>query len=131
MSEFVWSQTLQLGVAAMDRDHRKIINYMNDLAKLVERGAGRTEISPAFARLCDFTRQHFAEEEQYMESIGYSRLQSHKLIHTRLLDEMDQHFRKFTATGEVGDQVFRFLTFWLKSHICGIDKQYAALVTAA
>lgn len=124
MSDFIWTQALSIGVSAMDHDHQKIINYMNALAAAVERKAPATETGAAFSRLIDFTSRHFADEERYMESIGFPRLDSHKLIHRKLLNELGTYYSEFQHTRVVEDKVFRFLTFWLKSHICGIDRQY-------
>src|SRR5690606_5343797 len=121
MSDFIWTQQLSIGVPAMDADHRKIINYMNALAQAVERHASYAELDVAFRQLAEFTRKHFSDEEKLMTSIDYDRIATHKAIHAKLLEELDQHYRDFTRTQRVGDNVFRFLAFWLKSHICGID----------
>lgn len=126
MSEFIWSNQLSIGVAPMDRDHQKIIEYMNALAVATERKAPFTELNAAFCRLTSFTQRHFSDEEKFMASINYERITTHKAIHAKLLEELDQHYRTFHSTHEVSDKIFRFLTFWLKSHICGIDKKYGA-----
>ena len=128
MSEFVWSQELSVGVPSMDNDHRKIINYMNALALAAERNAPLAELDAAFRRLTDFTRQHFSDEEKLMTSIAYDRIATHKAIHAKLLSELDGHYRQFHRARRLDDAVFRFLTFWLKSHICGIDRKYSVLV---
>lgn len=129
MSEFIWTQQLSIGVPAMDADHRKIINYMNVLAQAAERNASYAELEIAFRQLNEFTRKHFADEEKLMTSIDYDRIATHKAIHAKLLSELDQHYHDFTRTQRVGDNVFRFLTFWLKSHICGIDRKYSERIT--
>ena len=129
MSEFVWSQQLSVGVPAMDSDHRKIINYMNELALAMERNASFAQLDAAFCKLCQFTRKHFRDEEALMDSIEYDRIATHKAIHARLLAELDQHYQEFRRTQSLGENVFRFLTFWLKSHICGIDRKYSVLIT--
>lgn len=127
--DFKWTSALSIGVTPMDRDHQKIINYMNALALASENGASFSELNSAFSKLNDFTRHHFQEEEAFMASIEYERLGSHKLIHQKLLAELDTHYKEFRSTTRVSEQVYRFLAFWLKSHICGIDRQYGKLVT--
>lgn len=129
MSEFNWTQQLSIGVPAMDADHRKIINYMNALAQAAERRASYSELDVAFRQLNEFTRKHFSDEEKLLASINYDRIATHKAIHAKLLSELDQHYRDFTRTQRVGDNLFRFLTFWLKSHICGIDRKYGDYMT--
>lgn len=130
MSEFVWSQQLSVGIPAMDNDHRQIINFMNALALLAERRGAFAELDTAFRKLVDFTRKHFSDEEKLMTAIEYDRIATHKAIHAKLLSELDEHYREFRRTQLLGEAVFRFLAFWLKSHICGIDRKYSVLVTA-
>lgn len=127
MSEFTWSNQLSIGVAPMDRYHQKIIEYMNALAVATERNAGFSELDAAFSKLIAFTRRHFSDEEKFMASIKYERITTHKAIHTKLLEELDGHYQAFRGSHEVSESIFRFLTFWLKSHICGIDKKYGAV----
>ena len=128
MSEFIWSNQLSIGVAPMDRDHQKIIEYMNALAVANERNAPFSELNAAFCRLIEFTKRHFRDEENFMSSINYDRIITHKTIHAKLLEELDQHYQNFHSTRQINDKIFSFLTFWLKSHICGIDRKYGALV---
>jgi hemerythrin-like metal-binding protein len=130
MSEFQWTEQLRLGVDPMYRDHQQIIALMNDLESVFESGAPVGTIDRAFKRLADFTRQHFGDEEAYMESINFPQLSPHKLIHQKLLTTMDNHYKQFKQNGALNDEVFTFLRFWLKSHICGIDKKYAELALA-
>lgn len=129
MSEFVWSQQLSVGVPAMDNDHRKIIGYMNALAQSAERNAPFPELDTAFRILTDFTRKHFSDEEKMMTAIDYDRIVTHKAIHARLLSELDQHYEEFHRSRQLGEGLFRFLSFWLKSQICGIDRKYSALAS--
>ncbi len=130
MSDFKWDEKLRLGVDPMDKDHQKIIALMNDLEKAREQQASFTELERAFRNLAEFTAQHFREEEVYMESIAFPQLNSHKLIHKRLLDTLQEHYENFQQSKQLNEQVFTFLSFWLKSHICGIDKQYAEMAVA-
>lgn len=130
MSDFIWTQQLSIGVPAMDADHRKIINYMNTLAQAAERNASFAELDVAFRQLVEFTRRHFSDEEKLMTSIEFDRIATHKAIHARLLAELDQHYRDFNRTRRIGEGLFRFLSFWLKSHICGIDRKYGERINS-
>jgi hemerythrin len=75
-------------------------------------------------RLEEYTRTHFALEEQYMQELGYPGRIEHMQSHARfrkeiseLLEdeqELDAIFREIIAT---------FLTEWLTRHVFGIDKK--------
>lgn len=62
-----------------------------------------------------------------MESINFDGVVRHKLIHKQLLSDLGEYYSTFKKTGELSLETFQFLAFWLKSHICGIDKKYALL----
>jgi hemerythrin len=52
-------------------------------------------------------------------------------VHKHLAERLDTFVADFRATGALSDDFFQFLKMWLKSHICGIDAQYAQHASAA
>ena len=127
MAILEWSARLQLDVPDMDNAHRRLIDLMSKLARLSDAKAPRAEVLGTFTALADATKQHFADEETYMASIGYPELAQHKLIHGRLLEQLDHHFGRFKAStaSTIEQPVFDFLKVWLQAHIAGIDRRYA------
>lgn len=122
-----WEQRFELGVSAMDLEHKGLIAAMNEVHELNERDAGKAAIDAAIARLAELTKKHFADEEKHMASIGFPDLRTHALIHENLLErfgELYEAFRK--GTGKVDRAFFEFLSFWLRSHIMGLDRKYAS-----
>jgi hemerythrin-like metal-binding protein len=126
-SFFQWDPAVYgLQVPRMDEEHQGIIASMNRLHELRESGAPRPELQREVDQLVRLTVRHFSDEEAYMESIRYPELAKHKLIHKGLLEKVSGHKDQFEASGKLTDDFFVFLRMWLKSHICGIDTQYAA-----
>lgn len=121
-----WEPRFDLGVAAMDAAHRGLVAAMNKIFELDAQGARKDAIEAAIQRLATLTTQHFAEEERYMEALDFPDLRVHKRIHVELLEKFTTLFQAFRAgTGKVDRGFFDFLTFWLRSHITGVDRQYA------
>lgn len=121
-----WKTALDLGVAAMDREHKELVAAMNDIHALDQRGADKATVDAAIRKLVDLTKKHFSDEEKHMQSIGFPDLKRHALIHTDMLRKVGEHYAAFTAgTGRVSQDFFDFLVFWLKAHITGIDRKYA------
>lgn len=115
-----------LQLPEMDEEHQAIIASMNRLHTLHESSAKREDLRKELERLVALTTRHFADEEAYMNRIGYPDLHKHKLIHKGLLEKIMHHKQQFDGTGICTEEFFVFLKMWLKSHICGIDVQYAA-----
>lgn len=123
---FKWSPAFSINVPEMDREHQVLIELMNSLNELWKKGAGRSELGKALADLVSYTRRHFADEEAYMLRIGYPDLTRHRMIHERLLSQLDDFAAEFRHSSKLSDDLFVFLKTWLKAHICGIDTKYAA-----
>lgn len=131
MDNFIeWSDKLSTGVASMDEEHKCLISLMNQLYKLNISKAGKNEIRKSLTALGQYTQKHFSDEEAYMESIKFSRLGTHKIIHTQLLEKLTDHVQKFENGGDtLSDDFFQFLKLWLTAHICQIDKTYGCGVS--
>lgn len=133
MSDFFeWDASrFALDIPTIDDEHKQIIDAMNSLHVLHTSKQAQWKIAPALARLKQVTVAHFTDEEAYMEKIGYADVRKHCHIHQHLLQRLDEFVAEFQATGKLTDDFFVFLKVWLRSHICGIDAQYAKHAHAA
>jgi len=123
---FAWDPArYSLRIGPMDDDHRMIIASMNKLHELHDARVGPGPLARALAELFAITAKHFSDEEVYMAKIAFPELRKHQLIHKTLLEKMHEHKKQFESTGKLSEEFFSFLSFWLKSHICGIDMKYS------
>jgi hemerythrin len=121
-----WDQTLDIGVAAMNKEHRDILDAMNKIFDAHEAGQKGEVINQLVARLGDVCTRHFADEENFMAKTDYPGLHTHKLIHIQLLENFSEHAEVIKADGGMAnDKFFGFLKRWLVAHIKGIDIKYA------
>ena len=121
---FEWNASYNLGVQAMDDEHRVIIEAMNQLHELHEAKALGPRLLKVMQQLVQVTRSHFADEEAYMDKMGYPDLHKHRHMHAHLLERLGQFEAEMRSSGVATDDLFTFLKMWLKAHICGIDTQY-------
>lgn len=122
---FKWDPaTLSVNVLAMDNEHIELIRKMNKLHAAFAENATADKIEPLLTDFANYTIKHFSDEEAYLESIKYAGLDTHKLIHKQLLDQVTNYINDFKKTGKLTDSLFKFLTVWLTSHIRGIDMKY-------
>jgi len=123
---FEWDAKYELGVPAMDDEHRHIIETMNQLHELHETNALGPRLLKVMQQLGQVTRSHFADEEAYMDRMGFPGLRKHRHMHAHLLERLAEFEAQLRTSGVATDELFDFLKMWLKAHICGIDTQYAA-----
>jgi len=129
MAVFTWDPKLyDIGVEAMNAQHRGLIDLMNKIDERNRANAGKAELLNLIGQLAELTTRHFTAEEAHMEQIKFADLKSHKMIHTRLLRDFTGHVEKFkTGDGRLGAEFFNFLSLWLRAHIQHLDMQYGKL----
>lgn len=121
-----WTASLDLGVPAMDAEHKGLVDAMNKIYELGDKGADKATIDAAIQKLAGLTTRHFADEEKHMAAVGYPDLATHAVIHKNMLEKFTVLYNDFKAgAGKVDKAFYDFLKFWLKSHIMGIDRKYA------
>jgi hemerythrin len=126
MALFDWQGDLELGVAAMDREHRELVAAMNRIHDLDRQQAPRAQVDAAIVQLMTLTTRHFADEEKHMAAIDFPGRKVHARIHADMLAKVAEHYQRFQAgDGRVKKEFFDFLVLWLGAHIKGIDRKYA------
>lgn len=126
--KFIWNNRLMLNINKMDEEHKILVDKINALVDSLaahNKQPNLSHVVTCFTALASYTTEHFADEEAYMESIGYPQLSSHKRIHAALLKQVGQ-FGADLKTGRLDDmKLISFLRNWLISHIMGVDMQYS------
>ena len=124
MTVMVWDDSLDVGVEAMNSEHKGLLDLMNALHDAASSGVDASRTIQLLDRLERATVDHFAHEERHMERIGFPEIERHKLIHADLLSKFAGHAALIRETREVPDTFFDFLRYWLSAHIKGIDVKY-------
>jgi hemerythrin len=126
MGMFDWDPRYDIGVEAMNREHKVLLDLMAKLLATCEAKAAKPTILTALDHLARYTVHHFRQEEAYMEQIDYRDRRSHGLVHQNLLAKLDEHRKAFVNGRDpvLSTEFFQFLKLWLSSHILGIDMRY-------
>ena len=79
--------------------------------------------------LRDYTKTHFAHEEEYMESQGYQYQWSQKVQHLNFIKKLDEaDFREIDESQhDALLDVLDFLAGWLLHHIKGMDRRIGSI----
>lgn len=121
-----WDESLDVGVDAMNDQHKGLLDLMNRLFDLTKQEAPKDQHIQILNKLLVATVNHFDDEEKYMESINYEGLKTHKLIHDNLIARLENLTNEYLASSDIKPPkaFFDFLKFWLSAHIKGIDIKY-------
>ncbi len=130
MSLISWNNDLEIDVNEMNEQHKVLVNIMNKIYDLHNSNPDAYQIiEKNLHDLIDWTIKHFKEEEEYMATINYPKLEVHKGTHKDLLSVLDTHKLRFERNKKLDDRFFSFLKLWLSSHIMSIDTQYSKFST--
>ncbi len=126
-----FTEQYMTGIPLVDKEHEKlfeIIGRANELVKAELLHDKYDEIVGILDELRDYTKEHFRDEEEYMESIQYPGLGAQKLAHQAFvskleeidLEQVDQNQQEYL------EELMEFLFGWLSNHILKSDKLIAA-----
>jgi methyl-accepting chemotaxis protein len=121
-----WDDALLVGVADIDRHHRKMFDELNGLFARMMHGEGVEAARHMVETLATTMQTHFADEERLMRSGGYPGLAAHHASHQAFLQRFAVLRRDVEAGAPNGDQaLFGYVADWLKDHIKEEDKAFA------
>lgn len=96
MALLEWKDSYSVGVAAVDHEHRELIDLINALHDELTRDRAALTVPAFFGELHRGIATHFALEETFMRGHGYDQLPEHKGDHERLLDELREIMDAYT-----------------------------------
>jgi hemerythrin len=115
------------GIELVDREHRKLFSIAERVYVLLKEGVDSSDADRILTILMElkaYTEGHFADEEEYMESISYPGLEVQRRAHRSFIqefaeineDEIRAHTQDYTKS------LVEFLLGWLINHILKVDK---------
>lgn len=120
-----WSENLSVGIQEMDFQHKRLVDLINQLHDAMKCGEGPEELHSVIFSLVQYTKTHFADEEDLMQSVGFPTLVAHKLQHENLTRQVMELMKKFQAgQSNMTVQTLAFLKDWLVNHIQVADRAY-------
>lgn len=117
-----WTPNLSTGNDLLDDQHKAIFEW---LAELESAATDERTLFGAYAitRLKNFTRHHFAVEENLMREAGFAGLADHIREHQAFRERLAEIHLK-SISEDISAETVRFLTDWLTNHIAKTDMAY-------
>ena len=123
MALLVWVPELDTGIAEIDRQHRRIVDYINRLYEL-RSSPDREGLGDVIGEMIDYTVSHFVFEETLIENAGYMFAGPHKKVHELFTRRVSEMQTRFDAGEDVAAELHGMLSRWLCNHIRNEDHGY-------
>jgi len=130
MKTFIeWNDDMSVKNPTIDRDHRLLIQYVNEMYAAMGAGKGKDILGNILAKLVKYTQEHFQREEIIWKAGRYAEFDKHKQAHIDLLHTVTE----FKGKHDKGDvlltlDVMNFLRDWLTNHILKADMTAAEAI---
>jgi hemerythrin len=127
MSHIVWNDSLSVGVEVIDKQHMRIIDYINELYAAINSTASdkNTRIALVINDTIDYTESHFGFEETVLEEVDYPYLKAHKRVHQLFVRRVLEYKTRLDKGEDVAQELLETLSRWLLNHIRNEDKDYS------
>lgn len=129
MAFFDWKSEYSVGIARLDEQHQKLVFFLNDLFEAMKSGKGNEKLDTILKGLVEYTKTHFATEENLMKLYKFPGYEAHKESHKSMSDHVLSLYEKFNTEKKFNTiEIANFLKDWLKNHILGTDKLYRSFL---
>lgn len=118
-----WDNHLSTGFRAIDLEHKRLVDLVNELHEYLVSGSSLNLINAVFEQIARHTGGHFRHEEKLMVESNYPDYANHCLAHQELEKQITELLRGIDAGAPVFSQdLVDFLKNWLVNHILTMDK---------
>ena len=117
MSLLEWKPEFSVGNAAVDHEHRELIDLINSIHAGISQGVGRDQLASGLGEIYAQIAAHFALEEKMMRDADYVGYGVHKDDHEALLDQLAEIIDAVELEGAYDDQALSsVLNLWFSEH---------------
>lgn len=124
-----WSHDLDTGIDVIDQQHRRIVDFINDL-EAAQVMKDKNKIRDVINDCVDYTLSHFAFEESLQEEAGYQYCKPHKKVHELFTRKVAEYQERMQLGDDISEELHAMLARWLVNHIKRDDADYVAAVKA-
>jgi len=120
-----WNDNYSIGLHIIDQQHKKWIDFINNLYKAYKNNISKEELNEEIFKLLDYTDYHFGFEEKYLEDFNCENEEEHKKSHENFVIKIKKFHNQFTEGNE--DAVYKLIVYvnnWVLNHIQHEDLNY-------
>ncbi|EAL4812187.1 bacteriohemerythrin [Campylobacter jejuni] len=112
-----WDKTFSVHNAKIDEQHKKLFELAGKVEYLIDKPVYKDEIKNLLAEFFNYMKDHFYEEERYMELIKYPDIETHKKIHKHIIQSMIELIKNIKSINDLKEKLYLAVKKWLLEHI--------------
>lgn len=116
-----WQERFSLHHEKIDSQHKELFRLAKCVSKLDEETTTKEDISSIFKEFFNYMKEHFADEEAYMQSIGYPALAKHQQLHQAIIHDVTSILKEKKNIIAMQESIKIIARKWLIEHILEND----------
>jgi len=125
MPVITWKECYETKIISLDKEHQRLVELINQLYEAIRQKRSEEVMLPIFDQLLDYTKQHFAHEEEVLEEYSYPDLEQQREQHRKLTEQVSVYRQQLASENmPEAKEIMNFLRTWLLQHIVEYDLQY-------
>jgi len=126
-----WDDSLSVGDAKADEQHKQLFEILNKLVHACNNGNDPENLAETLAFLTDNTITHFNDEEALQLRYNYPGYAAHRRMHEDFKDIVSDivfRYRENGSSAQLCGEVNRVIVRWLIGHIRGEDRRLSRYI---
>ncbi|EAI4882335.1 bacteriohemerythrin [Campylobacter jejuni] len=112
-----WNEKYSIHDTMIDIQHQKLFELAGKVEYLIDKPVYKDEIKNLLAEFFNYMKDHFYQEERYMELIKYPDIETHKKIHKHIIQPMIELIKNIKSANDLKEKLYLAVKKWLLEHI--------------
>ncbi len=128
-----WRESLSIGIAAIDNQHKELLLRFDRLLNACQTGQGIDELIKLQAFLDEYVHTHFNDEEALQRLHRYPAYETHRAEHLYFIEQINRLKIETQTQGVATHHVVEtnnMLLKWLLNHISKVDMELGVFLKA-
>ncbi|MBN2964911.1 hemerythrin family protein [Sulfurospirillum sp. T05] len=119
-----WKPQYSVNHSLLDAQHQELFRLALEVYTLSPQRATKEKVRTLLKNFYMYMKEHFKEEEAYMEEIGYENREEHGALHADIIEAMNGILQQSHSFLEIQAALRKIVRVWLMEHILVHDMQY-------
>lgn len=120
-----WDDSFSVRNEMVDEQHKELFRLAGEMEEIFDKPVSREHVKELLAEFFNYMKTHFADEEKYMQEIGYPELEHHKMLHKDIVQKMIDLIKSIKTTNDLKEKLYVVAKEWLLEHILYEDMKVA------
>jgi len=123
-----WRPDFNLGIDVVDKQHKKIIELINQLNEAYINNESQKKLSMVLDEMDQYADYHFRKEEELFSNCSYPFYEEHIHYHENFRKKVSQFKIQSSGGYQVTQKVLDYLKSWFTNHILDVDREYVDII---